>query len=180
MTSAENHISFAVPTVETQRLRLRGAKLSDLEAYAAFRASERVRFMGGPNDRDEAFSDLCYGLGQWAMRGYGLWVVADKSTDEPLGYTGLYHPEYWADREISWAVFESAAGKGVATEAARAVRDFAYDRLGWDTVISAIIPGNEPSIALAKRLGATLDGKYEHPKIGEMLIYRHVTPESRT
>ncbi|MEK6216467.1 MAG: GNAT family N-acetyltransferase, partial [Boseongicola sp.] len=148
MIQAVDHTGVAVPVIETERFRLRGAKLSDLDAYAAFRASDRTRLMGGPSDRDEAFADLCYHVGQWALRGYGVWIIADLETDDPLGITGLYHPEFWAEREITWAVFEAAEGKGVATEAACAARDYAYDKLGWKTVISAIIPGNDRSIAL--------------------------------
>lgn len=178
MTPVADQMTLAIPVVETDRLRLRAAKASDFEAFAAFRASDRVAHMGGPNDRDEAFKDICYSVGQWALRGYGLWIVADRSTDEPLGYTGLYYPEYWAEPEIAWAVFERAEGKGVAFEAATAARAFAYGQLGWKTVISAIIPGNTRSVALAERLGATLDGTYDHPKIGEMMIYRHPGPEA--
>ena len=106
-------------------------------------------------------------------------MIADRDTDAPLGITGFYHPEFWAAREITWAVFEEAEGKGVAFEGAQAARNYAYDVLGWDTVISAIIPGNSRSIKLAERLGATADGTYQHPKIGEMLIYRHLAPEAR-
>jgi ribosomal-protein-alanine N-acetyltransferase len=169
MTGTTLHI----PELRTERFLLRAAKPSDFDAYAEFRASDRVRMMGGPNDRDEAFADLCYGVGQWQIRGYGLWIIADRATDAPLGVTGFYYPEYWAAPEISWAVFEAAEGKGVAFEAASAARDYAFDALGWKRVISAIIPGNTRSIALAERLGATRDGTYLHPKIGEMLIYSH-------
>ena len=44
-------------------------------------------------------------------------------------------------------------GKGYATEAAKAVRDMAEQRLNWKRLISLIVPGNSRSIAVATRIG---------------------------
>lgn len=174
MTGATVHI----PTVETARLRLRAPRLSDLDLYAAFRGSERARVLGGPYSRADSFVQLASLIGHWGLRGFGRWMVADRQTDEPLGVVGLYHPEDWPEPEIAWSVFASAEGKGVAHEAALAARDYAYRILGWTRVVSLIVPGNVRSVALARRLGAVVEGQHRHATLGTQDIWRHAGPEA--
>jgi ribosomal-protein-alanine N-acetyltransferase len=165
-----------IPTVETARLRLRAPEPRDFEAYAACRASERTRVLGGPNARSEAFHMFCGLVGHWHLRGYGRWLVADKATDAALGVVGLYFPEDWPEPEIGWSVFDAAEGKGLACEAAEASRAYAYEVLGWTTVASLIVPSNTRSAALARRMGAEIDGQHQHPFYGPLDIWRHRGP----
>ena len=162
-----------IPTVETARLRLRAPEPRDFEAYADFRASERTRVLGGPNTRAEAFHMFCGLVGHWHLRGYGRWLVADRETDAALGIVGLYFPEDWPEPEIGWSVFDAAEGRGIAHEAAEASRAYAYDVLGWTTVASLIVPSNARSAALARRMGAVIDGQHLHPTYGPLDIWRH-------
>uniref|UniRef100_UPI0039B83075 GNAT family N-acetyltransferase n=1 Tax=Albidovulum sp. TaxID=1872424 RepID=UPI0039B83075 len=130
--------SIHIPTLETGRLRLRAPRLSDFEAYAAFRGSKRAEVFGGPFPREAAFDQLAELIGHWALRGFGRWIVADRTTDAPLGVVGLYHPEGWPEPEVAWSVFETAEGRGIAHEAALAARAHAYGTLGWTTAVSLI------------------------------------------
>lgn len=166
-----------IPTIETPRLVLRAPRAEDFEAYAAFRASERSRIIGGPFTRAQAFEQMAALVGHWHLRGFGRWMVADKATGEALGVVGLFHPDNWPEPEIAWSVFDAAEGRGIAFEAATAARDYAYRTLGWRTAISLIAPENERSIALARRLGAVRDGTHPHEHFGSLDIYRHPAPE---
>ena len=167
-----------IPTVETARLRMRAPRLDDFEAHAAFRASARAQAVGGPYPRSTSFDHLAAIVGQWQLRGYGRWLVADRETDAPLGIVGLFHPEDWPEPEIGWSLYDGAEGRGIGFEAAQAARAFAYDSLGWTTVASLIAPDNLRSIALARRLGAEPDGTYTHPAHGLLQIWRHPGPEA--
>jgi ribosomal-protein-alanine N-acetyltransferase len=162
-----------IPTLETGRLRLRAPKASDLDAYAAFRASERARVLGGPYTRAQAFEQLGELIGHWHLRGFGRWMVADLASDAPLGVVGLFFPEDWPEPEIAWSLFEAAEGRGIAQEAAMAARDYAYSTLGWTTVVSLVAPDNVRSVALARRLGAQIEGRHPHPRFGALDIWRH-------
>jgi ribosomal-protein-alanine N-acetyltransferase len=162
-----------IPTLETARFRLRAPEMRDFEAYAAFRASPRSVTVGGPFDRVAAHSQLTAIIGHWQLRGFGRWIVADLADDTALGLVGLHHPEDWPEPEIAWSLFDGAEGKGYACEAAMAVRAYAYDVLGWKTVASLIVPTNTRSVALAKRLGAELEGNYAHPVLGPLQVWRH-------
>lgn len=165
-----------IPTVTTARLVLRAPRMDDFDAFAAFRASERTRHVGGPNSRAEAFAMFCALLGHWPLRGYGRWLVADRVTDEPLGIVGPYYPEGWPEPEIAWSVFDAGEGRGIAHEAALAARDWAARELGWQTPASLVARDNHRSAALARRLGAVEDGLHIHPVYGDLVIWRHPAP----
>lgn len=168
-----------IPVIETERLRLRGAEMSDFEAYAAFRGDEeRTKYLGGPSNLAGSFDKLGEIIGHWHLRGYGRWIVADKTTDQPLGVVGPYYPADWPEPEIAWSVFAEGEGKGIAYEAAIAARAYAYETLGWTTAISMITKGNDRSIKLAERMGCTYEGDYNHAEYGPMPLYRHPSPEA--
>lgn len=166
-----------IPTLTTDTLTLRAPRMDDLRAYAEFAASPRTEIIGGPFNEAQAFDQLGEILGHWQLRGFGRWMVADKTTDEPLGVVGLFHPADWPEPEVAWKVFDAAEGRGVAHEAAVAARGYAYDTLGWHRVVSCISPYNDRSIALAKRMGCTREEDFAHPEYGPLQVWRHLGPE---
>ncbi len=165
-----------IPVLQTERLTLRAPRWDDFDAYAAYRASDRAKLLGGPYTRAQAFDQLAEIIGHWTLRGYGRWMVADRETDQPLGIVGLFYPEDWPEPEIAWSVFEAGEGRGIAYEAAMASRAYAHDTLGWTTAVSLIDPSNTRSVALARRMGC-MDGEtYDHPTYGTLHIWRHPAP----
>lgn len=162
-----------IPTLETERLILRAPQLSDFDAFAEFSASPRSKGVGGPYPRAAAFARMGELIGHWHLRGYGRWMVADKTSGAPLGAVGIYYPEGWPGPEIGWTVFEAAEGRGIAYEAAIRTRQFAYDTLNWDGIISCTMLDNTRSIALAKRMGCVEEGRFEHELVGPHIIWRH-------
>ena len=173
-------VDFRIPELTTPRLKMRLAKLDDLPALTAFRASNRSLGVGGPFKPETGFTYLEQLVGQWHLRGYGRWIVTEKDSDTAIGLVGIYHPDDWPEAEIGWTMFEGGEGKGYAQEAAEATRDFAFDRLGWIRIISSILPDNTRSIRLAERMGATHSGKsFTHPEIGTLDIWEHAAPEGK-
>ena len=171
-------VDFRVPELVTDRLRLRLPKPGDLAAHTRFQSSGRARFVGGPCDAAASFQHLAGIVGQWALRGYGRWMVADRETDAPLGVVGIYHPEDWPEPEIGWSLYAEAEGRGIAAEAAVASRDFAYRTLGWRRIVSLIAPGNVRSVRLAQRLGCVFETSFDHPEFGALDIWVHPPPEA--
>lgn len=172
-------VNFQIPELETERLRLRLPKPSDLPAVEEFRTSRRSVGVGGPYEPGTSFHYLSAVIGQWQMRGYGRWMVADKTTDAALGLVGVYHPEDWPEAEIGWSIYDpNAEGRGIAHEAAIASRDFAYHTLGWNRIVSLVMPDNLRSIALAERMGCTKTTRFDHPTYGALDIWVHATPET--
>ncbi|KMW60521.1 Protein export cytoplasm protein SecA ATPase RNA helicase [Candidatus Rhodobacter oscarellae] len=166
-----------IPTLTTERLVLRAPTMADFPAWAAFRADPvRSAGVGGPHGVGDAWEKFAEIIGHWHFHGFGRFLVADKSTDEPLGVVGPFHPPDWPEPEIAWSVFAAAEGKGVAFEAALASRRWAYETLGWTTVISMVMPGNTRSSKLAERIGCTRDPDYVHEDMGAMECWRHPGP----
>ena len=147
-----------IPVLDTPRLTLRAPKLSDLPTLTAFYATERSHMVGGPQDETGAFTKIASRIGHWAMLGYGIWHVDDRSNGDFLGWAGVMNPPGWHEPELAWTVFAHGEGKGFAYEAATAARAFAAQHLKLDRPISYIRADNDRSRALAKRLGATHEG----------------------
>jgi RimJ/RimL family protein N-acetyltransferase len=167
---------MTVPVLETERLRLREWREEDLSAFAAFWSDEATaRFVGGTCTREEAWRRMAIFAGHWALRGYGLWAIEDKTSGHLAGYCGPWNPEGWPEREIGWALVRAFHGRGYATEAARRARDFAYRELGWPSAVSYIAAENTASQRVAVRLGATFEGTGElrGKPVG---VYRHPAP----
>ena len=75
------------------------------------------------------------------------------------------------DRELGWAIAKPFWGQGLATEAGRAAAGHAFGALGWDHLVSFILPGNVRSIRVAERLGSRLTGAAAIRGL-EHLVYR--------
>lgn len=177
MTLADT-FAAAVPALETPRLILRAPRLADFEGFAAYQASPRSRFTGGPLDRNQAWRSFGHVVGHWVLRGYGVFVLQDRATGAAIGTAGPWFPEGWPEPEIAWTIWDSAdEGRGLAAEAALATRAFAYETLGWTSAISLILDGNARSAALAQRLGCQREGGFEHAQFGATAIWRHPAPD---
>ncbi|MEO0566563.1 MAG: GNAT family N-acetyltransferase [Pseudomonadota bacterium] len=166
--------TFTIPRLETERLIFRAFQEdNDFEAYAQFYATEQTRYYGGPLDRSAAWRAAAAMMGHWIMRGFGTWAVEEKATGDFCGMIGLWHPEGWPEREITWSIVPDKQGKGFAYEGAKRAREYAYETLGWDKVYSCILDGNTASIGLAEKLGATLERQQDDPVRGKFLVYQH-------
>ena len=149
------HSSPLGPTLQTDRLILRPPIDADFEGFCAFHAdAEAMTYLGGVATPPVVWRTLRTIAGSWALDGFGMFSVIEKSTGQWIGRIGPLHPHGWPDREVGWGLLTKAQGKGYAREAAIASMDFAADALDWDVIIHTIDPGNLPSAALAKALGS--------------------------
>ena len=165
-----------IPVLETKRLILKAPDAQDYPDFKATFASYRSRFMGGPLNAYETWMLYAAEIGHWEIRGFGMWMVHLRDTDETVGMAGGWFPAKWPEREIAWIIWPDKAGQGFALEATDRVRRHLYHDRGWDTAVSYIDPKNLDSIRLAERLGCTKD--HDAPTIdGSDAVYRHPTLE---
>jgi RimJ/RimL family protein N-acetyltransferase len=153
-----------IPELQTPRLRMRGWRNEDLEAYAPMCAdAEVMRYIGTgvTQTRAEAWRSMAAFLGHWQLRGYGMWAVERRDTRQLVGRVGFINPEGWPGFELGWLLGRAHWGQGFALEAARAALAWGQDALGKDRVISLIRPGNERSVKVALALGSKLAGETE-------------------
>ncbi|MEM7490580.1 MAG: GNAT family N-acetyltransferase [Pseudomonadota bacterium] len=158
-----------IPTLSTKHLTLRAARVEDFDAYADFLGSDAAAMVDGPMTRREAWRRFIGLPGHWALRGYGWWILDDGAG--PVGTCGIHFPPTHPEPELGWMLFPAAQGKGFATEAAHAARNWWYGR-GETRLASNIHFDNAPSIAVARRLGCTTDGTpLAHYPVGSAWIH---------
>ncbi len=165
-------LALSIPVIETERLILRGPAERDFDAFAAFAASERSHFVGGPYPRFRSWGAFLATFGHWALRGFGMWMVEHRESGATAGRIGMIFNDGWPEPELGWHIYDGFEGQGLAYEAATAARDYAARHQGLDRVISHIDPDNTRSLALARKLGA----RFERDGIlieWPMQIWRH-------
>ncbi len=150
--------TFEIPTLATDRLTLRAFHDADLDAVAAMQANPEVRrFLGGNLlTRAESWSLMERVLGQWALRGYGMFAI--EVGGHCAGWAGVLHPLEWPEPELAYSLDQPFWGRGIATEAVGAARTWAFARLDVARLASFIMPGNVRSARVAQKLGAVRDG----------------------
>jgi RimJ/RimL family protein N-acetyltransferase len=167
-------VVLEIPTLTTERLRLRPLRRSDVEACATLNADPEVlRCAYGettPWDLGRAWRYLAFLSGHWVLGGCGTWAVEHRETGAFLGLVGFSEPEGWPGCELAWHLDRSSWGQGYATEAARAALAYAFDELGKERIISLIHPDNHASLRVAEKLGERLVRRIEHQG-REMLCY---------
>ncbi len=152
--------TFEIPTVVTARLRLRAFRAGDLDAYAAMQANPEVmRYLitGRTSTRAEVWRTMATFLGQWALRGYGMWAC-EKIDGAFVGSVGIFEPLDWPEPEIAYSLDQPFWHQGFATEAAAAARDWLFAYFPFARAASFIRPENRASIRVAQRLGAVCEG----------------------
>jgi RimJ/RimL family protein N-acetyltransferase len=154
------------PTLETERLILRPPVLeTDFEPWCAFMADEEAaRHIGGLQSPAVVWRSICSVAGGWALTGFSMFSVVEKSTGRWIGRLGPWSPHGWPGTEVGWGIVRDCWGRGYAPEGATAAIDWAFDALGWDEVIHTIDPANAASQAVARRLGSTILRQAQMPE----------------
>lgn len=156
--SIDAHLAVEVPTLETERLKLRAHRLEDFVHCAAMWADPEVtRYIGGkPYTEEESWARLLRYIGHWSLLGFGYWVVEEKSTSRFIGEVGF--ADYKRDLpalkglpEIGWAFTTQARGNGYATEAVRAAINWGDAHFPSPRTACIIHPENLASIRVAEK-----------------------------
>lgn len=151
------------PTLRTARLVLSPPTPDDLVDSAAMWADPDVtRYTGGaPATREVSWGRLLRYAGTWSLRGFGFWIVRERSTARYVGEVGFLdghrdiEPSYEDVPEAGWALATWCHGQGYATEATRAALAWADAHLDVPRTVCMIERENAPSFRVAARCGFT-------------------------
>ncbi len=132
--------------LETERLRLRRLTPEDRDSVAGLDWLDTERLLR-----------RC--IEDYARYGHALWVVVTKADGAFAGLCGLLVQEVEGETEleVGYHLAPACRGRGLASEASRAVMDYAFDVLGAERIISIIRPDNTASIAVARRNGLVFE-----------------------
>jgi RimJ/RimL family protein N-acetyltransferase len=140
---------------------------------AYFGDAESMRYtVGTPMTEGQCWRTLAGAVGHWAWRGYGPYTLVTQERGEVVGISGLWFPGDWPEPEIKWGLVRTARGRGLATEAARAVRAMARMHLPGVRLISLIAEGNAASVRVALGAGAHLERVMDF-RGTRAAVYRH-------
>ena len=154
------------PMIETKRLILRTWRESDIAPNTAMLSDpDTARYITSDRkpvtDELNGWRNAAIMSGHWALHGYGMFVVEEKSSGKYVGRVGPWHPPTWPGFEVGWGIAKEFRGKGYAREAACASIDWVFEHLAVNRIIHTIKPDNTASRSLAERLGATIEGQAE-------------------
>ncbi|KHK91094.1 GNAT family N-acetyltransferase [Novosphingobium malaysiense] len=153
-----------IPTIETDRLVLRGPQAEDYPVYRDFFADAQASgFYGGPLPADAAWRVLATDIGHWHLRGYGRWALVTKDGNETIGGCGLWWPKGYPRSELTWWVVTAARRRGFALEASRAAVAFGYRELGWPLVETHMSDANHAARGLVEKLGGEVIARERFP-----------------
>ena len=164
------------PVLRTERLLLRMPMLEDWPPFAEILVSERAKFMGGPYTQEAAWGVFCHGIALWSLYGMGNLSIVEVETGACVGQVEINQGPRFPEAELGWQLAPAAEGLGYAFEAARALRDWAFEERGVASLVSYIDPENKRSIDLAVRLGAELDDSAVPQDPGDV-VFRHWAPQ---
>jgi len=165
-----------IPTLHTDRLTLRPYRNADWDAYSAFATGPRTNFMGGPMSDEGAWGWFTNDTASWALNGFGTLAIEENGT--LAGFAGLVQPPSFPEPECGWALFDGFEGRGLATEAARAMLDHTFATTPLDTIVSYVDPANTASRRVAERLGGVHDPDAKTPFGHENRVYRYTQQRS--
>jgi len=145
--------------VVRERVRLRPVIDDDLGAMVRYRGDAEVcRFLPfepqTPDDIRARIGHLFGGTRLDGERSGVVLAIEDRTDGTVIGDLVLFHLDRDAGAaEIGWVVAPAASGRGLATEAVRALIDIAFGVYGLRRLVARIDADNARSLALAERVG---------------------------
>jgi RimJ/RimL family protein N-acetyltransferase len=156
--------------LNTERLRLEPFDDQHFEGLQAMnRLPEVMRFISGqPETPDETRAGIERVKDRWAEYGFSWWAFIERDSGRLVGAGCIQYlgRDPANPHEIGWRLIPSHRGRGLASEAARAMAGWAFGTLGVPQLVAICLPDNEDSARLMRRLGMRYRGIetwYERP-----------------
>ena len=154
------------PVIETARLKLRRWRGDDVAPNSAMLSDPgTARFIaadGKPVTTELAgWRNAAVMSGHWALHGFGMFVVEEKSSGKFVGRVGPWFPPGWPGFEVGWGIAREFRGKGYAVEAARASIDWCFATFELDRIVHCIDKENTASQGVARRIGAEKGDEFD-------------------
>ncbi len=147
--------------IQTPRLVLRHFESGDLDLLSELMANpDFMRFSSGVFTREQTASFLFDRVIAPAQEGLpSQFAVVLREENRLIGYCGFFRQvvDDVDEIEIGYRLHPDYWNLGLATEAARAVRAYAFDVLKLERVISLIHPDNRASRRVTEKNGMRLE-----------------------
>jgi RimJ/RimL family protein N-acetyltransferase len=160
--------------LETSRLTLRRWQESDREPFAEMNADAVVmHYFEAPFTRQQSDEAIDRYLAAFDRDSFSFFAATVRDTGDFVGTIGMQVMRFTVPNlpqpavEIGWRLTQASQGKGLATEGARTIVDFAFNKLGLNEVVAITALPNCASRHVMEKLGMThrpeLD--FDHPRV---------------
>jgi len=142
--------------IETERLRLRELTSEDFASlYEILSDEETMAHYPGPFSEEKVKDWIRWNIGNYAEYGFGLWAVVLKKTGEVIGDCGITIQNIDGELlpEIGYHIHKKYWRSGFGSDAARAVRDWAFENTGYDRLYSYMKYSNTGSYSTSAAIG---------------------------
>jgi RimJ/RimL family protein N-acetyltransferase len=165
--------------IVTARLRLRPFTSEDVDALSSVYLHPCVSRWIGPQTREDVAREIEYQVEHQRRLGWSFWAVEERDTGSLIGDCGLQPLEHRGPEvELGYDFHPRVWGRGLATEAARAVMGQAFGPLGIERVVAVVKPDHTASQRVLEKSGLRQAGTRE--AYGESLLlyeaHRSVQP----
>jgi ribosomal-protein-alanine N-acetyltransferase len=164
-----------VDTFTTARLRADRLRPGDLDDLLRMHADPRtMATLSGVYSPKSTAEFLKRNLEHWEKHGFGLWALRLRTDGRFVGRAGLRHVDVAGKGEIelSYALPAEFWGQGLATEAARALVDLAFDQLGLVDLVSFTLPTNVGSRRVMEKAGFRFEADIVNAGLAHVLYRR--------
>ena len=146
----------------TERLRLEPLDEAHLDGLHRLNSDPQVmRYITGRSEtRDETAQMIQRVKARWAELGHSWWAFIEPASGEVIGMGCVQHlgRDLANPLEIGWRLLPEHWGRGYASEAARHMAAFAFDRLGAPLLCAVCQQENHASAKVMQRLGMRYRG----------------------
>lgn len=141
---------------ETERLRAERLTADHFPELLRMHQDPQVMaHLGGLKDKKQTRAYHDRNLRHWEEHGFGLYIVRERSGDEPIGRALVRRlvVEGADEIEIGYALYPKFWGRGLATEIASACIVLGRDGLGAQTLVGVTLPDNRGSQRVLQKVG---------------------------
>ncbi len=151
--------------IETARLRLRPLAPEDLDAIHHLWVDPEVRrylWDGERISKGRAGTVLASSIESFESRGFGIWTVVHKESEELVGFCGLRFLDDEPEIELLYGISTPYRGIGLATEAARAAIRYGFEEVGFDRILGIADTENVASRHVLGKIGMKFEKRASH------------------
>jgi ribosomal-protein-alanine N-acetyltransferase len=160
-----------MPEIETSRLRFRLLSPADLESLQLILSDPEVmKYLGAEPGTTVSIEETKVILEKmidfWSRHGFGRWGVVNKEDDKLIGLCGFRLLD--SIPELFYLFAKANWGKGLATEAAKAVVRFGFEELGFERIMAATRHANIGSIKVLTKIGMRYEKEMTHSGVNAL------------
>jgi ribosomal-protein-alanine N-acetyltransferase len=146
--------------IETTRLRLRPFAAEDLDDLHQLWTDPEVRrylFDGEIIPRERVEAEIAASISHFETHGFGLWSVFPKDSYELIGFCGYRFFHDPPELQLLYGMSPARWGRGLTTEAARAMIRYGFEELGFTRIIASADAPNAASLRVMEKSGMAFE-----------------------